>query len=151
MYCSHCGSQTAEDLNYCKNCGRRNERNPLIIGNSSFRPLSVGAVAIGCVGLVGFFPIMRELLRNQVEPAAMVILMVAYLAAVVIMFSILVGHIWKNSGDIRVKQKNSYHPNDVNGYLRPPTTAQLPDVRERPASVTEHTTRTLDEVPFRER
>jgi hypothetical protein len=119
MYCSHCGSQTDGNLNYCKNCGQRNERNPLLIRNSSSRPLSVGAVAIGCVGLIGFLPIMRELLRSPVPPGVMVVLLIAYLAAVVLMFSILVGHIWKNSGDIRVKQKEAYHPNDVNQYVRP--------------------------------
>ena len=31
-------------------------------------------------------------------------------------------------------------------YLKPVTTAQLPEPTERPASVTEHTTRTLDQV-----
>ena len=78
MYCSHCGSQTDGNLNYCKNCGQRNERNPLIIRNSSSRPLSVGAAAIGCVGLIGFLPIMRELLRSPVPPGVMVVLLIGW-------------------------------------------------------------------------
>jgi hypothetical protein len=151
MYCSHCGSQTAENLNYCKNCGQRNERNSLVIGNSSSRPFAMGATAIGVVGLVGFFPVLRELLHNSVDPTVMVILLVAYLATVFLMFSVLVGHIWKSSGDIRIKQNEGHDVPDANAYLRPASTAQLHEPRDMPASVTEHTTRTLDEVPFRKR
>jgi hypothetical protein len=151
MYCSHCGSQTAENLNYCKNCGQRNERNSLVVGNSSSRPFAFGATAIGMVGLAGFFPVLRELLHNSVDPIVMVILLIAYLATVIVMFSILVGHIWKNSGDIRIKHNDNHDSSDVNAYLRPANTAQLREPRDMPASITEHTTRTLDEVPFRER
>src|SRR3954453_22318309 len=103
MYCSHCGSLGGNDLNYCKNCGVRNDRNPLVVGNSSSRPLMIGASAIGMVGLIGFVAVLRELLHHGVDPTVMVILLVAYLATVFLMFSVLVGHVWKNSGDIRIK------------------------------------------------
>ncbi len=136
-----------EDLNYCKNCGARNERNALIVGNSSARPLAFAAVVIGAVGLGGFFPILRELLRNPLDPALIVVLMVAYLAAVVVMFSVLVGHIWKNSGDIRIQGAERAGDNQHLPAFQRLNTAQLAEPREMPASVTEHTTRTLDQVP----
>jgi len=148
MYCSHCGSLSAGNLNYCNNCGARNERNPLVIGNSASRPFAFGAAVIGMVGLVGFFPVLRELLHSGVDPLVMIVLLIAYLATVLLMFAVLVGHVWKNSGDIRVKAPQS----DQDGqdrYLRPITTAQLEEPHDAPASVTEHTTRTLDEVPLR--
>ena len=151
MYCSHCGSLGGNDLNYCKNCGVRNDRNPLVIGNSASRPFALGASAIGMVGLVGFFPVLRELLHSGVEPAVMVVLLVAYLATVFLMFSVLVGHIWKNSGDIRVKGGRQPEQDTAQQYLRPATTAQLKEPRDSPGSVTEHTTRTLDEIPVRQR
>jgi len=150
MYCSHCGSLSGGDLNYCKNCGARNDRNPLVIGNAASRPFMFGATAIGMLGLVGFFPILRELLHSPVDPAVMVVLLVAYLATVFLMFSVLVGHVWKNSGDIRIKNSQR-QPDPEKQYLRPVTTAQLEERHEMPASVTEHTTRTLDEVPVRQR
>jgi len=150
MYCSHCGSLSGGDLNYCKNCGARNDRNPLVVGNSASRPFMFGATAIGMLGLIGFFPILRELLHSPVDPAVMVILLVAYLATVFLMFSVLVGHVWKNSGDIRIKGSQGQPERDKQ-YLRPATTAQLEEPHEMPASVTEHTTRTLDEVPLRQR
>ena len=150
MYCSHCGSLAADNLNYCKNCGKRNEQNRLPVGNSSSRGLSYGAVAIGTIGLAFFFPVLRELLRSGVDPTVMVILLVAYLATVLAMFSILVGHVWKNAGDIRIKGAEQRTP-DPEPYFRAVNTAQLPGPTEMPASVTEHTTRTLDEVRLRER
>lgn len=136
-----------ESLNYCNNCGARNERNELIVGNSSAKPLAVAAVLIGGFGLFGFYPILRELLLSRLDPIMLVALMVAYLAAVVLMFSILVGHIWKNSGDIRIKGAERADEHQPTASLRAVNTAQLEEPRERPASVTEHTTRTLDGVP----
>jgi hypothetical protein len=150
MYCSHCGSLTASDLNFCKNCGKRNERNPLIVGNSSSRYFAFGAAMLGMVGIGGFFPILRELLRNQVDPIVMVILLIAYLITVMVLFSVMVGHVWKKSGDIRIKGSDQISDERM-FYSRPVTTAQLPEPMDRPASVTEHTTRTLDEIPLRER
>lgn len=148
MYCSHCGSSMAESLNYCKNCGARNERNSLVIGNNSARPLGLAAVLIGGFGLFGFFFVLRELLRTPLDPIVLVVLMVAYLAAVVLMFSILVGHIWKNSGDIRIKGAERADEYPPTASFRAVNTAQLDEPRERHASVTEHTTRTLDELPI---
>jgi hypothetical protein len=148
MYCANCGSSMPESLNYCKNCGARNERNALIVSNSSGRPLGIAAVVIGGFGLFGFYPVLRELLHSPLDPAVIVILMVAYLAAVVLMFSILVGHIWKNAGDIRIKgaeRADTYQPP---ASFRAVNTAQLEEPREMPLSVTDHTTRTLDEVPI---
>jgi hypothetical protein len=109
-----------------------------------------GATAIGMLGLIGFFPILRELLHSPVDPTVMVVLLVAYLATVFLMFSVLVGHVWKNSGDIRIKGSQPQPERDKQ-YLRPVTTAQLEEPHEMPASVTEHTTRTLDEVSLRQR
>ncbi len=135
-----------ESLNYCKNCGARNERNALIVSNNSARPLGLAAVLIGGFGLFGFFFVLRELLRNPLDPALIVVLMVAYLAAVVLMFSILVGHIWKNSGDIRIKGAERAHE-DGPALFRGINTEQLEEPREMPVSVTEHTTRTLGHIP----
>jgi len=149
MFCQHCGSSMAAEINYCKNCGARNERHSLIVRNSSSGIMGVGAVFIGIVGIIAFYPIMRELLINHVDPTALVLLMATYVVAVLGMFAVLVGHTWKNSGDIRIKSAEH-----GDSYLPPApfsrtNTARLTEARERPASVTEHTTRALDEVPVR--
>jgi len=146
MYCSHCGSSTPDDLNYCKNCGFRTERSREDDPQRIKRLAVVAVAAIGAVGLGGFFPIVRELLRNGVAQGTMVILLAAYLVTLLLMFTVLVRHAFKSSDDRRTIKPS--HVPDQPTYFRAVNTAQLPDM---PASVTEHTTRTLDEVPLKRR
>jgi hypothetical protein len=136
-----------ESLNYCKNCGARNERNAPVAGNSSARPMAFVAMMIGMIGLFGFYWILRELLRSPLDPMVVVILMIVYTVAVLAMFSIPIG-VWRRTADIRIKgsdRPDAYHPT---ASFRAVNTAQLEEPREMPASVTEHTTRTLDQVPI---
>jgi hypothetical protein len=144
MYCSHCGSSTADDLNYCKNCGFRTERASHEDPQRLKRLALVAGTAIGAVGLICFFTVLRELLRNSVAPGTMVLLLVAYLVTLSLMFIVLVRQAFKNSDDRRTNSTSRVPEQPA--YFRAVNTAQLPDM---PASVTEHTTRTLDEVPFR--
>ena len=133
------------NLNYCKNCGSRNEKNALVVGNSSSKIMGVAATFVAIVGLVGFVEMLKLLLNSRLETPALIAVLVVYLIAVFAMFAVLVGHVWKKSGDIRIKtneQADEYAPPE----FRRVTTAQLVEPRDMPASVTEHTTRTLDEV-----
>jgi hypothetical protein len=136
-----------ESLNFCKNCGARNERNAPAGGNNSARPMAFVAMVIGMTGLFGFYGILRELLRSPLDPMVVVILMVVYTVTLLAMFSIPIG-IWRRSVDSRTRQPeqtDAYHPP---ASFRAVNTAQLEEPREMPASVTEHTTRTLDQVPI---
>ena len=151
MYCSTCGKSIQENLNYCNNCGARNEKNPLVVGNSSSKILGIAAAFIGMVGLVGFVEVLKTLLRSSLETPAIVVILVAYLVVVFLMFAVLIGHVWKHSGDIRIKAKGRTDEYDAPGAFRGINTAQLQEPRDFPASVTEHTTRTLDKVPVTER
>lgn len=148
MYCSHCGSAMADDLNFCKNCGARNERN-IASNDGRLKGLAMSAAAfIGVTGLVGFFFVMRELLDHPlITPGATFFIVCAYLLALLIMFGIFIRlskvdrTLWK-SGSSRV-------PTGMRGeYIGPRNTAQLNEPHDMPASVTEHTTRTLEEVPI---
>lgn len=137
----------AADLNFCKNCGARNERNAQDKGNSSAGWIAFAAMLLGGIGLFGFYPILRELLRSPLETPAVVVLMIAYLVAVLAMFSILVAQI-RRTGDSNRKRVVPQVPDlTQRAPLRSATTAQLEGPREAPASVTEHTTRTLEEIP----
>lgn len=151
MYCSTCGRSIPENLNYCNNCGARNEKNPLVVGNSSQRLFILAAGFIGLVGIIGFIPLLQELLRSHLDQPAILMILFAYLVTIFLMFAVLVGHTWKKSGDIRIKAKGTREDHAPYQELRPVTTAQLNEARERPASVTENTTRTLDHVPLSER
>ena len=92
MYCSHCGSLTADDVSFCKNCGYRTMPEH-VVDDSGLRKLAlISGGAIGVVGLMAFYPLLRELLRSPVSPDTMVIVLVAYLLTVGLMFTVLVRH-----------------------------------------------------------
>ena len=149
MYCSTCGKSIQENLNYCNNCGARNEKNALIVRNSSSRILGIAAAFIGVAGLAGFVRILEILLKSSLDTAAIIVILIAYLIAVFLMFAVLIGHVWKHSGDIRIKSKERADEHIAPNAFRGVNTAQLHEPHDFPASVTEHTTRTLDNVPLK--
>ena len=138
-----------ESLNFCENCGARNERNAPVIGNYSAGPFAFVAVMIGVIGLFGFYGILRELLRSPLDPMVVVILMVVYTFAVLAMFTIPIG-VWRRTAEARIKGSGPSDTYQPTASFRAVNTAQLEEPREMPASVTDHTTRTLDKVPVRD-
>jgi hypothetical protein len=152
MYCATCGNKIAEHLNYCNGCGARIEKNPLIVSNASSPYLAKSVAVVGMVGFIGFIGVLKLLLDSGggLDVPAKVIILLAYLATLFLICAMMVGHMWKHSGDIRVKQNEPKVPNDYRSpaTLRPITTAQLEEYGQPAASVTEHTTRTLDQVPL---
>ena len=149
MYCSNCGKFIPDNLNYCSGCGSPAEKAALVLTNSSAqRPFTIGATVIGGVGLVGLFPIIRTMLEMHVDPMLFCIVVIAYLFAVLFMFSVLIGHASKRSSGMRAKSKDSF---EAGSYALPASfrhvnTSQLHAGEANVGSVTENTTRTLNEV-----
>src|SRR5436305_1884733 len=135
MYCSNCGQALNGNLNYCNSCGTRVERNALVVSNSSAKPLAIALIFIGGGGLFAFVPLLRELLRSNLEQAAIILILVAYLLTVFLMFTILIGHLWKHSGDIRVKGGRNDEDYAPPRSFRGVNTAQLTEPHQQPASV----------------
>ena len=157
MYCSTCGQQIADHLNYCNNCGTRIEKNPLIISNASSSQLAKPLAITMMMGFVGFIAVLKIVLDNpRLDVPAMVIILLGYLAALTMIAAMMIGHMWKTSGDIRVHAKRTGSQGDE--YAAPQTsfrgtnTNQLGEPVYQPVgSVTDSTTRTLDEVPIARR
>jgi hypothetical protein len=107
------------------------------------------AGAIGVVGLIAFYAILNVLLKNQVDPALMTLVIVAYLGTILILFSVMVGNAKKLAGisSDRRSWRDGDHASPK--AFRTPITSQLET--HDPGSVTDHTTRTLEEVPVRRR
>lgn len=147
-YCSNCGKPLNPNLHYCSSCGTRVEAEKPVTVKTGTPALGIGAVIIALVGLIFFYPIMLELLHSRMDPPGVFLTLVAYLLGVITMFSVL---IWQSrKGTTEIKHKGN-RPSEAFGgqqAFRGVNTAQLPEPTSRPASVTEHTTRTLDEVPF---
>ena len=101
------------------------------------------------VGLVGFVEVLKILLRSPLDTWAIIVVLIAYLVVVFSMFAVLIGHVWKHSGDIRIQSKERADEHIAPNAFRGVNTAQLHEPYDFPASVTEHTTRTLDNVPLK--
>ncbi|MEP7075719.1 MAG: hypothetical protein ABI878_07900 [Acidobacteriota bacterium] len=147
MYCSTCGNKVAEHLNYCNGCGARIEKNPLIVSNAASAQLARPLTIVAMMGFVGFIAVLKMVLDSGgLDMPAKVLVLVAYLITLFLVCAMMVGHMWKNSGDIRIQHHEPKEDYVSPASLRPLTTAQLEEARPPVASVTEHTTRTLDQV-----
>jgi hypothetical protein len=151
MYCSTCGQQIAEHLNYCNSCGARIEKNPLIVSNSSSSQLAKPLAITVMMGFVGFIAMLKIVLDNsRLDIPAVVLIVIAYLAALTIISAMMIGHMWKTAGDIRVHAKKPKIKSDEYASprsFRGSNTNQLGEPIQQPiGSVTDNTTRTLDEV-----
>lgn len=151
MFCSTCGQKIAEHLNYCNSCGARIEKNPLVVTNAASPYLAKALAVTVMIGFVGFIAVLKIVLDNgRLDVPGMVFICLGYLTALTLISAMIIGHMWKTSGDVRIRSKkleapeDEYHPPRS---FRGPNTNQLPEPMSTPVgSVTDSTTRTLDEV-----
>ncbi|MGD9588249.1 MAG: zinc ribbon domain-containing protein [Pyrinomonadaceae bacterium] len=153
MYCERCGKQLDEALNFCNGCGaqlRKEDGDQRSVLNSLITAVFVVSI-VGFGVLVGLMAVLLSKLPN---PELAFIFALIYLAT---LFGIVFMIMRQISRLIDAKLKG----NDIDAsvqirrderavQLPPISTAQLEEYRE-PASVTENTTRTLENVPARER
>ena len=150
MFCSACGKEVNENLNFCNNCGARVGNGSLQVVNSSSPQFARSLGFIGGGGLVGFIVVLKILLdSNRLDVPAITFILFAYLVTLFLICAMIVGHIWKHSGNIKIKTNapDKYAPPK---QFRAENTAQLEPPREPfIGSVTDNTTRTLDKVELK--
>jgi hypothetical protein len=149
MYCSGCGTQILQGLNYCNRCGKRvSEERADALGISPDIAKAVGYVASG--GFFAFIFVVFIFLRAG-APANQLVPITFFFFAALFGICFLILHFGK--GFERKPEKPPVQGFDVaepRSYIEPPSTARLTEPADPGiASVTEHTTRTLDEVPVR--
>lgn len=150
MYCSRCRSLIGEDLNFCSRCGERVNKNELAESSKKqsemLDNLAITAIFIGLGGLGCLVGLVAVLLGGNVIPQVIVLIVLSYLAAWFGVCFKLLGQISKLV-DANLEKKKSKEDESVEPLqLATPRTAQLESPREPVISVTENTTRTLDEV-----
>ena len=144
MYCSGCASEIQSGLNYCSRCGRRVVEESKW-GSHRTNPLTIVGNTVG-VGLVAFIFVLLVLVRNGITGDVLFGITLVYFAALVLICMML---FWQ--ARLLAKDKTAEIRHSEPPYIKPATTAQLPEPAQTPASVTESTTRTLDEVTVGQR
>ena len=143
MYCSECGNAIRPELNYCNRCGAavlsRSSGNIEVASN-----LSNVVGAIGVFGFLSYIAVLYLLLSNGVPWPGVAWISLFYLVAL----SIICSRILKLIGAQSSKPIRNSSWTATTGELDPPVNDRLIDDRGTPASVVEHTTRTLDQVPI---
>lgn len=150
MFCSNCGNSVPNDLNYCNGCGKRLGGDPDKDGTPG-KMLDNVLTTLFLIVMFGFgilVGLIAVLLGNEVKTEVVVVIAIAYLAAV---FGICVTLVRQVPKLIDAKLNIINRPNEYSAphQLTPRTTAQLEEFREPVMSVTDHTTKILDKVPLK--
>jgi hypothetical protein len=148
MYCSICGNALSPHLNYCNHCGARSEKDKPEQSNSPSGWVALSGALLAAFGLFFAVNLLRMLLDSRLDTSAIVIILICYLVTVMVMFSVFIRHMSKGSRETRsgrreLQSGQAYEPPPSS--FRRVNTKQLEPAGE-PGSITEHTTRTLDEV-----
>jgi uncharacterized membrane protein YvbJ len=145
MYCSACGSQIQNELNYCNRCGAKVSGGDPALQKSVAGLLTSVMGAIGSIGLVAFIFVVYLVVRSGGDVKVLIPISFFYLATIFGICFLLLRQVADLTGRSRpnaINQTDTAAPS----YLKPATTAQLEESHQPGISVTENTTRTLDEV-----
>jgi hypothetical protein len=157
MYCAKCGSLVQNTLNYCNSCGNKlakTDQHPARQGS----PLPFLAAALCVIDTVGLFVLALltlMFLDRHVDEKVMMVISTIYLlslASINFMFlrmisKLVSSHIENKSPSTEKQQAGLF--SHATAQLDAPRQHAQP--LQQAASVTEHTTRTLDEVLIEER
>ena len=150
MFCSGCGTQIQSGLNYCSRCGRRVAEEEKR-GRQWTNPLVIAGQTAG-VGFVAYIFILFILTRNGAAPNILVPLTFFYFAALFGICFMFLHYGRSSSAGSDAASSSLAEQSPEPAYLRPVTTSQLEEAREFGiGSVTDATTRTLNEVSIKER
>ncbi len=153
MYCPTCGGTVTKGLKYCNSCGERLTRDSPDKGETPDRMLhyilrTLFAIVVPGLGiLVGLVAV---LLGNGVTTDAVAALVLIYLLVLFGICFTLIRQVPKLI-DAKLKGLNDPISKPAQSQLSQQTTGQLDEYREPVMSVTDHTTKTLNKVPVRER
>lgn len=144
MYCQKCGSLVNKALNYCNSCGMRlaKEETEGEGSNQTLTHLVAGLVVFGGAGflfLVGLVAVLFEKTSNPGFIALIVGLYLFIVGAVSFALLRLIYRVVNDQIETRKEEKRT-------AQLNSPETAQLQAPRQPVTSVTDRTTRTLEEV-----
>jgi hypothetical protein len=147
MYCERCGKQIDESLNYCNGCGAnlRPEAPRSVKSLAAF--LVAGLTVTVVVGLLVFAGLLVAMIDKLSRPETIFGFVAVYLTVLFAISFLIMRQVSKLiDAELRIKGSREIESRSQPIVQLPPrSTNQLNEFRE-PASVTDHTTKTLDEV-----
>ena len=150
MFCSTCGKSVPANLHYCSSCGSPTDKIFESGDDRVGRLLIVGGLVIAVTGIFSFFLVLGPILGAPIDASAKFALAASYLIAIAILSSVPMylglRHVNSQGRPRKHRERNADEDYRAPSHLKPVTTSQLPDSDPGFGSVTEPTTRTLDEV-----
>ena len=142
MYCSSCGGSVVEGLSYCSHCGAKlnSEKGDSAVGPSEAKSGSlvwaiVAVLVFGFLGIVFLLMAMKMVGLNEAHILAFTIL--SFLI-ILLVEGVFISQL--------LRRKRGAEPTAETELPRELHAARAPMLSQGKASVTEHTTRTLDPV-----
>jgi hypothetical protein len=147
MFCATCGNSVNNKLKYCNNCGAKLANNALPVNNSASPLMAVAVGFFGVAGLFGFIMMLKILLESRLDQPSILIILIAYLVALFLICAVVAGTAFRRSAHRKEQSENAPEDYAPPKNLHRGVTNQLEEPREPfIGSVTDNTTRTLDEV-----
>lgn len=148
MYCEQCGKRIDEALNYCNSCGMQLRKK-----DPPSRSLVGGIVSAMAATVVFALIILAVLIGNLFDRLggrneALFAFAVVYLFMLFGICYMMMKQVSKLV-DAELKSREFPQRESTPAVQLPPRSTNQLDEFHEPASVTDHTTRTLDEVPIR--
>ncbi len=152
MFCPNCGTTVNKKLKYCNACGERLSKAAEIDKDGTpgkmLDNILTGIVLVVIFGLGIMVGLVAVLLANNLQIEPVIIIVLAYLAAIFGICYTLVRQVPKLI-DARLKTLNQPDEPADGRTLRPVSVGQLEEFREPAMSVTDRTTKTLEEAPLK--
>jgi hypothetical protein len=150
-FCSNCGNNLSDGLKYCNSCGFRlaaeDDGDKDGMPGKMLEKILTTVFLIVLFGLGILVGLMAILLEKNVDQRIAVVIAIAYLGAVFGICYTLLSQVPKLIDAKLNERKQGRLPAATPQQLEPANTAQFIDRAGK--SVTDHTTRTLDEVPVK--
>jgi uncharacterized protein with PQ loop repeat len=146
MFCQKCGTLINANLNYCNNCGAKTTKNE---DEKKFSPLGLLITTLAFVSVCGLgilVGLIAILLDKFLHPEPIIALSFFYLLTLFSICFFIIKQISKLT-DLHIQERTqTVQPFYQNPQISAPNTAQLEEPKQQPISVTENTTKTLDEI-----
>lgn len=156
MYCSSCGVEASSNLNFCSRCGAdltaHADTHPTRIckGSTGYLAIALGFITLG--GIIALFTAVVKLAEMGVE-AALVGMLGVTSALLIFGIAFLIVRLMMKLNNIEGDKREVRTNRQQKNFASPTTLRSLDEHREGIplpfTSVTEHTTRVLEEVPER--